>query len=156
MAHALDTKQYLDTVCAMLREGQTAVPVPVAGVSMRPFLRNGDVVYLDLPPKKLRKGDIFLFTRPNGQYVLHRLHKIQKDGSYLMLGDSQLIPEPVREEQIRAVVTFARIRGEVVKKSSFRWWCFAYPWRWLAPWRTQVGDILYKLHHRHDKKSPDS
>ena len=156
MAHTLDTKQYLDTVCAMLREGQKAVPVPVAGVSMRPFLRNGDVVYLDLPPKKLRKGDILLFTRPNGQYVLHRLHKKQKDGTFLMLGDSQLVPEPVHPEQIHAIVSFARIRGEVVKRSSFHWWCFACPWRWLAPWRPQVGDFFYKLHHRNDEKNPDS
>ena len=33
----LDTKAYLDSVCAMFKDGSTAVPVPVKGSSMVPF-----------------------------------------------------------------------------------------------------------------------
>ena len=42
----LDTNQYLDAVCLMIREGRENVPVPIQGVSMRPFLRNADFAYL--------------------------------------------------------------------------------------------------------------
>ena len=36
MAKILDTQAYLDTVCDLLREGHTHVPVTVAGTSMTP------------------------------------------------------------------------------------------------------------------------
>jgi signal peptidase I len=139
MERVVDTVAYLDLVCQLLSEGHTAVPVPVKGVSMRPFLRDGDRVFLDLPKTAIRKGDIVLFRRTNGQYILHRVHRICRDGSFFMLGDSQLIPEPVPAEKIRARVSFAIIGGKTVKPRSLHWWFFAYPWRALAPFRRQIG-----------------
>ena len=109
----LDTNQYLDAVCRMIEEGKENVPVPVKGVSMRPFLRDGDFAYLVSLPRKLKRGDIVLFQRKNGQYVLHRIYKILKNGSYLLLGDSQLEPEPVNAGQLRAKVSFVRIGTEI-------------------------------------------
>jgi hypothetical protein len=139
MGRILDTAAYLDTVCQLLGEGKTALPVPVKGVSMRPFLRDGDRVFLELPQTPIRKGDIVLFRRANGQYILHRVHKLCRDGSFLILGDSQLLPEPVAAEKICAQVSFAVIRGKTVRPGSLHWWFFAYPWRWLAPFRRQIG-----------------
>ena len=138
MGRTLDTNQYLDAVCRMLEDGATTVPVPVTGVSMRPFLRAGDFVYVELPGEKIRKGDILLFQRPNGQYILHRVVKCRKDG-YLMLGDSQLEREPIHSDWVRAKAVSAKIQGQVVAPGSFRWWMFSHPWRWLSPWRRQIG-----------------
>ena len=61
----LDTETYLDAVCRMIEEGREYVPVPVKGVSMRPFLRNADFAYLTALPKTIKKGDILLFQRPD-------------------------------------------------------------------------------------------
>ena len=138
----LDTNQYLDAVCRMIEEGKENVPVPVKGVSMRPFLRDGDFAYLVSLPRKLKRGDIVLFQRKNGQYVLHRIYKVLKNGSYLLLGDSQLAPEPVMEEQFRAKVAFVRCMGEECRPGSFKWWFFAVPWLRLAPWRPQIVKLL--------------
>ena len=138
----LDTNQYLDAVCRMISEGKENVPVPVKGVSMRPFLRDGDFAYLVSLPRKLKRGDIVLFQRKNGQYVLHRIYKVLKNGSYLLLGDSQLEPEPVMEEQFRAKVSFVRCMGEECCPGSFKWWFFAVPWLRLARWRPQIYKIL--------------
>lgn len=138
----LDTNKYLDAVCLMVREGQEHVPVPVKGVSMRPFLRNADFAYLVKLPQKLKRGDILLFQRSNGQYVLHRLYKIRENGHYLMLGDSQMMPEPVTQAQLRAKVSFVRIGTAVCRPGSFRWWFFAVPWLRLAPWRPQIAKLL--------------
>ena len=138
----LDTNKYLDAVCLMIREGQENVPVPVRGVSMRPFLRNADFAYLVRLPEKLKRGDIVLFQRKNDQYVLHRVYNILKDGTYLMLGDGQFEPEPVSAEQLRAKVSFVRIGQETCKPGSFRWWFFAVPWLYLAPWRPQIAKLL--------------
>ena len=138
----LDTNQYLDAVCRMIGEGNENVPVPIKGVSMRPFLRDGDYAYLVSLPGKLKRGDIVLYRRKNGQYVLHRIYKVLKNGDYLMLGDSQMEPEPMREEQFRAKVSFVRCMGEECRPGSFRWWFFAVPWVRLARWRPQIAIIL--------------
>lgn len=138
----LDTEKYLDAVCRMLEEGRENVPVPIQGVSMRPFLRNGDFAYLVPLTPKVKKGDILLFQRKNNRYILHRVYKIKKDGSLLLLGDSQLEPEPVEREQLRAKVAFVRCGGEDCRPGSFRWWFFAGPWRIFAPWRPQFAKLL--------------
>lgn len=137
MERVLDTNEYLDTVCRILAEGAKSVPVPVTGVSMGPFLHQGDFVYLELPEEPIRKGDILLFRRPNGHYVLHRVIGITPEG-YRMLGDGQLVVEPIEKSWVRARAVSAKIRGEIVTAGSFRWWLFAYPWRWLALWRGQI------------------
>lgn len=137
MGRTLDTNKYLDAVCQMLADGASSVPVPVVGDSMRPFLRVGDFVHVDRA-ENIRKGDILLFHRPNGQYVLHRVVRKMPEG-YWMLGDNQTVCEPIHGGQVCAKVTSAKIRGEAVTTDSFRWWMFAHPWRWLAPFRTQIA-----------------
>lgn len=138
----LDTEKYLDAVCRMIAEGSTDVPVPVRGVSMRPFLRNADFAHLTTLPEKIRRGDILLYRRDNGQYVLHRVYKLRKDGGFLLLGDSQMTPEPVEPHQLRAKVSYVRCGGEICRPRSLRWWFFAVPWRLFAPWRPQIAKLL--------------
>lgn len=138
----LDTNKYLDAVCRMIREGHEYVPVPIKGTSMRPFLRNADFAYLIPLPRKLKRGDMVLYQRRNDQYVLHRIYKVLKNGNYLLLGDSQLEPEPVEHSQLRAKVAFVRCGGQECRPGSFRWWFFAVPWLRLAPWRPQIAKLL--------------
>ena len=138
MAQILDTTAYLDGVCQMLSGGASLVPIPVVGVSMRPFLRNGDFVYVSAPGEKIRKGDVLLFQRNNGQYVLHRVMKIRGDCLW-MQGDSQLQKEPIVKNQVRAKAVSARIRGSMVAEGDLLWWKYAHPWRWLAPIRRQIS-----------------
>ena len=71
-----------------------------------------------------------------------------KNGDYLMLGDSQMEPEPMREEQFRAKVSFVRCMGEECRPGSFKWWFFAVPWLRLAPWRPQIYKILTLFHKK--------
>lgn len=149
MAHFLDTRKYLDAVCLMLRQGSTQVPVPVAGVSMRPFLRTGDTVFLDAIDSPVKPGDILLFQRPGGQYVLHRVYKCRRDGSFLLLGDNQMVPEPVEASQLRAKVSFVRIGEVTVKPGDRRWWLFSHAWRWLRPLR----GLIAKMHDRMQERA---
>ena len=112
----LDTKSYLDTVCALLREGHTHVPVTVAGTSMTPFLDPGDTVFLDLPRKPIGVGDVILFARFGTTYVLHRVVGVFPDGSLeLLLGDAQVRSEPVRPEDV-----FQRLTGYVRQRAVNR------------------------------------
>ncbi len=54
-----------------------AITIPVTGVSMRPFLEPGDSVTLaPIDEKPIEQGDILLYRRASGQFVLHRVVKI--------------------------------------------------------------------------------
>ena len=98
-----------------LAEGQEVFFSP-DGISMLPTLQAGrDTVVLVAPTRRLKKYDIALFRRENGQYVLHRVIKCAK--TYTFAGDNQLWYEKnIAQDQIVALCT-AYIRNE--KRVSF-------------------------------------
>ena len=80
----------------------------VTGNSMYPMLKNRRDSVTLIPPADLQKGDIVLFQRSSGAYILHRIIAVTAEG-YVCCGDNQAIREPVLREQIVAVVDgFAR------------------------------------------------
>ena len=90
-----------------LLDGGHELKLRPVGSSMVPFLVGGrDEVFLRSPKmKKPVRGDIALFSRDDGLFVLHRIHHVRKDG-YYMLGDAQTwIEGPVREGSIQAIAT---------------------------------------------------
>lgn len=148
MPHVLDTQLYLDTVCDLLQQGQTHVTVPVAGGSMLPFLHTGDTVCLDLVDTPLKRGDILLYRRECGRYILHRLYKLRRDGSCLMVGDAQQELEVLpSREQICARVTSAWHDGKRYLPGSPRWWFYQHIWLCLVP----VRHFLMSLRKRKRK-----
>ena len=136
MPRILDTQAYLDTICDLLRQGEKSVAIPVAGGSMVPFLHHGDTVYLDLLDSPPKRGDIVLYTRESGRYILHRIYKVNKDGSFIMVGDAQQVLEWIESrEQIHARVTSARHKGKLNRPGTLRWWAYRHIWLWLLPVR---------------------
>jgi hypothetical protein len=146
MARILDTQAFLDTVCDLLRQGEHAVPIPVVGSSMVPFLVNGDTVYLDVPDTPIKRGDILLYTRASGMYVLHRVFRVNPDGSFLMVGDAQTELERLpSRDQIHARVTWARHKGKVNRPGQLRWWAYRTLWLRLLPLRPLLMNLREKL-----------
>lgn len=144
MAKILDTQAYLDAVCDMLQTGAVHVPVNVAGTSMTPFLDPGDTVLLDLPKEAVQVGDVILFVRFNGRYVLHRVVSIQSDRLEL-LGDAQIASEWIAPDQVRAVVTAIRRGDKLLDSGSLRWRFFRGPWRKLRTLRPYVNRVRSHL-----------
>ena len=146
MTRVLDTQAYLDTVCQLLKEGETSVAVPVAGGSMIPFLHHGDTVYLDLPRFPLKQGDVLLYQRSNGQYILHRVIKVNGDGSLWMCGDAQRELEYLPNTTcVRGLVTSACHKGKGNHPGQLRWWAYSHLWRWLLPHRHRLMRLRGKL-----------
>ena len=81
------------------------------GTSMLPMLRQGvDKVVLSPLPEKLKKYDLPLYQRDNGQYVLHRIVGVGE--TYTCIGDNQFVLEHgLRKDQMIALVT-AFTRGD--------------------------------------------
>ena len=63
------------------------------GTSMNPLLKSGrDKVYIEKPKNRLKKGDIALYNRADGSYILHRVYKVLPS-SYVFWGDNHFMLE---------------------------------------------------------------
>lgn len=111
----------------------------VTGSSMVPFLRHerDTVVLAPATGELLTPGRILFFQRQDGTYILHRLRRVEKDGSFCICGDAQRWTERIRPEQVIGVVVAVRRQsGRVVDCGGFFWrLCSAlwYPTRPLRP-----------------------
>lgn len=140
----LDPEALMEQLPGMLEQVQ-AVPLVISGNSMSPFLvHRRDTVYLSKVTAPLKKGDMILYCRDNGAYILHRICKVDADG-YTLIGDAQPVKEPgIRPDQVLAVVTAVRRKGKLLQPGSFRWEFFARVWLRMIPLRRScIG--MYEL-----------
>ncbi len=69
------------------------VKITLAGNSMRPLIRKDRDLVIIVPLRRSPKiGDVVLFSRPDGSYVVHRLYKADGD-TVQTLGDGCLRPD---------------------------------------------------------------
>ena len=83
----------IDVIEEVLSSGGEFKMFP-SGKSMLPLIVEGDdSVVLVKNSGKLKRNDIAFYRRNNGQFVLHRVAKVLKDGTYIMCGDNQTVLE---------------------------------------------------------------
>ena len=144
-------------------QGQEVV-LTITGNSMSPFVldRRDQVVLAACDPTALRPGDVPLYRRKNGQYVLHRIVK-RDDGTvctrwgregttpsrggdlrYTMLGDAQWVAEPnICPDQIVGRATAFIRRGKRWECDSDEYVRNRLRWhRWLS-----LRPVLVPLYH---------
>jgi hypothetical protein len=126
------------------------------GRSMRPFLRSGeDLMRIEARgQQRLKAGDVVLYRRKSGKYVLHRIIRVRKE-DYLLCGDNCWQLEPgIRDEQILGVLT-TRIRsGSSVDVNSFCYRLKVNLWWVIYPVRAAYlysRDTVFRI-HRHLKQ----
>ncbi len=128
-----------------LSQGKSVTFFP-RGVSMLPMLREGrDSVTLSPAPKKLKKYDIPLYQRENGQYVLHRVVKV--GDTYTCIGDNQFVFEKgISHEQIIAVCTvFSRDGRRRISVKSPIWRFYAVFWHYTRLFRRVWRGLLRRI-----------
>lgn len=135
-----------------LSRGQEVV-LPVTGVSMTPFLHPGRdaVVLQQTDPTALQPGDVALFRRDNGQYVLHRVwRRVQQPTlTYTMLGDAQWAGEPgVRPEQILAIAAAFIMKEQRVSCTDPAYRRRVAVWQRLLPLRRILLAVWRRLKRR--------
>lgn len=124
-----------DVMKEMLENGGT-VDFNPRGTSMLPTLRNdGDRVILK-KFDKLKKYDLPLYLRDDGQFVLHRVHKVNADGTYNMCGDNQWhIEKNVRPDQIIGTVIKINRKGKVFSTNNPVYKIYVVIWVTIRPLR---------------------
>ena len=86
------------------------------GVSMLPLIKqNRDVLIIEKPTRTIKKYDVVLYKRPNGEYVLHRVIKV-KNGQFVMCGDNQNYKEyGITNDNVLWILTSIERSGKVIK-----------------------------------------
>ena len=132
---SVDTREYLSAMEDLIGRGET-VSIPVSGFSMNPFLADKrDAVLVKRPDRDLQRGDIVLYKRRNGQYILHRIWKVKREGYYLV-GDAQTeIEGPVSQDQIIGRVEKIRRKGQWIDDGDLLWKFFEILWIRIVPAR---------------------
>ena len=131
----LDPDVLMEPLLGLL-EDTDVVPLVISGSSMTPFLVHGrDTVYLSKVRRPLKKGDMILYRRASGAYILHRIFRAEGE-CYTLVGDAQTLLEPgVRREQVLALVTAVQRKGKLLRSGSFWWDFFEKIWINLIPLR---------------------
>ncbi len=153
----VDAREYIGVLRELIGEGKT-VSLVITGSSMSPFLiHQRDAVILAPIDTPLERGDMAMFQRANGQYVLHRI--CRKEGeAYYFVGDAQnWIEGPISREQIFGRVTAVRRGGVWIHPGDFWWEFFEHVWLRMIPLR-QFAVGLYGAVYRirgGGRKTPD-
>lgn len=126
----------------------TDVTITVTGNSMKPMLWHlrDTVLLTKCDPASLKKGDIPLYKRESGHYILHRILKVNKD-SYDIAGDHQYILErDVKKTQVLCVVKGFTRNGRYHSVNEVGYRIYSFIWRLLFPFRKLIMKIHGKLH----------
>lgn len=117
-----------ELIALQLEHGGKA-SLTVTGCSMMPMLyhRRDCVTLIPAAPRQ-KKGDIILYRRKNGSYVLHRIIALSP-GGYICCGDNQAEREPVNQEQLIAVVDGFTRKGKAYSLNAF--WYRLYKTAWV-------------------------
>ena len=134
----IETEALMQQLPQLLQETES-VPLVISGSSMTPFLVHGrDTVFLSKVTEPPKRGDMILYRRESGAYVLHRIYRV-RNGAYDLVGDGQLDIEPgIRPQQILAIVKTVRRKGKLLRKGSFWWEFFEHIWLTLLPLRPGI------------------
>lgn len=133
-------------IVGLVNDG-TDVTLTVTGNSMRPMLTHlkDTVILTKCDPLSLKAGDIPLYRRENGGYILHRIIK-SHDDVYDISGDYQYeLERGVPKSSVLCVVKGFTRNGKFHSCDEFGYRLYAFLWRKLFPFRKAIMTAYRKL-----------
>ena len=136
-------REVLPLIRAELDAGR-CVRIHPKGVSMEPMLKGGrDSVLLAPLTLPVRKYDVVLYQRPNGQFVLHRVIGLH-DGLCDFCGDNQFAVEKnVPQDCLIAVVSSFQRDGRETDCEEVPYGIYCRLWCWSRPLRRQMVRVRH-------------
>lgn len=127
------------------RQGLT-VTLGITGNSMMPLFRHGrdSAVLSPCDTATLRRGDVPLYRRPDGRFVLHRILRVESD-TYTLAGDAQRELEiGLPKDCVIGVMTGFIRKGKTVSCRSWRYRLYSTVWMALRP----IRPVLFRVARR--------
>lgn len=142
-----DMASMFPLISPIISQGRT-VKIKVTGYSMYPLVSSRRDSVLLGKCDRLKNGDVPLFRRPDGHFVLHRIVG-KKDGAYVLMGDYETKKEyPVYPEQIVAVAKGFYRKDRYWPCNGFRFRLYSLVWRhtvWMRPLLLKVIAFIADL-----------
>lgn len=135
----------IDIEC-LLKQGEL-IRIKPQGYSMYPMFIPGrdEAILKSAEPAQLKRGDVVLYRRDAGILVLHRICKVKKNTFY-MVGDNQREVEgPLREDQIRGVLTDFIRNGRYISVNNPIYIIASRLWLFLRPIRPVISKSVAAL-----------
>lgn len=100
------------------------------GDSMYPLIRPiGDVLVIKRKTHGFKKYDVALYKRDDGKYILHRIIKVNKDGTYVACGDNRYSKEfGLTDANMLGVLVSVVRNGKETKQSDLKCRIYAHLW----------------------------
>ena len=117
------------------------------GDSMMPLLRqHRDLMIISRKPEgRLKRYDIPLYKRDSGQYVLHRILRVRKDG-YVICGDNRCKLEyDITDRHIIGVLTGVVRDGKEISVKDWKFRLYSHIWCDFFPIRVLLLKTRWKL-----------
>lgn len=99
------------------------------GDSMMPLIKQGrDVLIISKTDGRLKKYDVPLYKRDNGQYVLHRILKVRKN-DYVICGDNRYAKEyGITDKHIVGVLSGMIRKGKEISTDDVGYRVYVHLW----------------------------
>ena len=112
------------------------------GDSMMPLIKEGrDLIVIEKADGRLKKYDVPLYKRDNGQYVLHRIIKV-RENDYVICGDNRINMEyGITDKHIVGILSAVIRNGREISVKSKGYKLYVHLWYFIFPLRY----ILKKL-----------
>ena len=114
------------------------------GSSMMPLIKQDrDLLVISKKPQcRLKKYDVPLYKRDNGQYVLHRILEVRKN-DYVLCGDNRWGKEyGITDRHIIGVLTAVIRNGKEIKMNDTKYRLYVHLWCDLFPVRAFILKAL--------------
>ena len=135
--------EYMPVLIELINEGKD-VNFLITGSSMAPFLcHKRDTIIISKPDKPFKKGDMVFYIRESGQYVMHRIYRVDKKGMLYMVGDAQTeIEGPLSPNCVFGIIHKIIRKGKLMDHSNFWWKFFERIWINIIPLRPIIIKIV--------------
>ncbi len=149
----VDNNVYLPILKELVEEGKS-VSLLISGSSMSPFLIHGrDTIIISKPHDSFKRGDLVFYNRDSGQFVMHRIHHIDKNGDLYIIGDAQEeIEGPIHSNQVFGIIKKVIRKGKTLEEGNFWWWFFQHIWIHLVFFRKYIVKV-YNLFFQYLKNN---
>lgn len=153
MSNKVNLADFYPLIKETLDNGGT-FSLTITGTSMFPFIvGNRDKVTLSPITKPLKKNDLPLYRRDDGAFVLHRIVKLEKNGTYTCCGDHQWwLEKGLRRDQMIGIATAYVRKGKTLTNRNLLYRFYRMTWTWILKYRW----VLFRLHAMLKRKSKTS
>ena len=116
------------------------------GDSMMPLIKQDrDLLVIEPVKGRLKKYDVPLYKRDNGQYVLHRILKV-REHDYVICGDNRWVKEyGIQDRHIIGVLTAVIRGGKEVSVNDRKYRLYVHLWCDVFPVRAFIVHVINKL-----------